>query len=255
MSPAPEDETDPAATCRRLLRLSATAALATVERGGAGGPYVSLVQIALANDGSPLLLLSGLAEHTKNIAGDSRVSLLFDGTRGLDDPLAGARVTLQGRIGPLGGAATDDRLKRRYLARHPEAVSYAAFADFNFYRVATERLHLVAGFGRICWLAAGDVLLGAAKLGTLADEEDGILAHMNADHGDAIDLYASTAVAGAPPGWRMTGIDPEGADLRREGATARIDFHETVNDGASARRELVRLVKALRASIATEGGD
>lgn len=254
MSPAPEDETDPAATCRRLLRRSMTAALATVERGG-GWPYTSLVQVALAHDGSPLLLLSDLAEHSKNIAGDGRVSLLFDGTRGLDIPLAGARLTLQGRIGALGDATPEQRLKRRYLARHPEAASYAAFADFKYYRVAPERLHLVAGFGRIRWLAAADVLLDAARLGTLAADEDGILAHMNADHGDAVDLYARTAVPEAPLGWRMTGIDPEGADLRREGATARLDFDNMVSDGASARRELVRLVKALRASATTEGGD
>lgn len=254
MSPSPDAETDPAATCRRLLRRSSAAALATVARDGAGWPYASLVQVALAHDGSPLLLLSDLAEHSKNIAGDSRVSLLFDGTRGLDNPLAGARVTLQGRIGALGDATPEQRLKRRYLARHPEAASYAAFDDFKYYRVAPERLHLVAGFGRIRWLAAGDVLLDAARLGTLAAEENGILAHMNADHGDAVDLYARTVAPEAPSGWRMTGIDPEGADLRREEATARLDFDNIVSGGASARRELVRIVKAFRAADAAEGG-
>jgi putative heme iron utilization protein len=228
------------------------AALATLERGGAGAPYVSLVQVAAAHDGSPLLLLSGLAEHTKNIAADSRVSLLFDGTQGLDDPLAGARLTVQGRVGALGDTAAGRHQRQRYLARHPEATAYAGFADFSFYRVTPERLHLVAGFGRIRWLDAAAVLLDATRLGTLAEEEESILAHMNADHADAVDLYARAAAPGAPAGWRMTGVDPEGLDLRRNAASARLDFRSMVNDGASARRELVRIVKDLKST--TEKG-
>ena len=254
MSAATEEEPDPAATCRLLLRRRATAALATVQRGGTGAPYVSLVETAAAHDGSPVLLLSGLAEHTKNIAADGRVSLLFDGTQGLADPLTGARVSVQGRIGAIGDDDADRRLKRRYLARHPGAAAYTAFADFGYYRVTPERLHLVAGFGRIRWLDAAAVMLGAAHLGTLAEEEEGILDHMNAGHGDAVDLYARAAAPGAPSGWRMTGIDPEGVDLRREGATARLDFPNMVNDGAAARRELVRIVKNLRSPIDKETG-
>ena len=243
---------DPAVTCRSLLRRCGTAALATLERGGAGAPYVSLVQVAAAHDGSPLLLLSNLAEHTKNIAADSRVSLLFDGTQGLDDPLAGARLTVQGRIGALGDTVAERHQRQRYLARHPEAAAYAGFADFGYYRVAPERLHLVAGFGRIRWLDAAAVLLDQRRLGTLAEEEEGILAHMNAAHADAVDLYARAAAPGAPAGWRMTGVDPEGLDLRRNAAWARLDFRGMVNDGASARRELVRIVKDLRST--TERG-
>jgi putative heme iron utilization protein len=254
MTAAEEEEPDPAAICRRLMRRCATAALATRARDDDGAPYASLVQVAAAHDGSPLLLLSGLAEHTKNIAADSRASLLFDGTQGRAEPLTGARVTVQGRIAALGDTPADRRLRRRYLARHPEAAAYAGFADFGFYRVTPERLHLVAGFGRILWLDAADALLGAAALGTLAEEEDGILDHMNADHADAIELYAQAAAPGAPSGWRLTGIDPEGLDLRREAAAARLEFRGMVNDGASARRELAGIVKELRSSIGKEQG-
>ena len=104
-------------------------------------PYASLVLVAVDHDLSPILLLSDLAEHTKAIAADDRVSLLFDGTHGLDQPLTGPRVTLVGRA-----ARTDDaRLARRFLARHPDAEMYAGFKDFHFYRVAVERAHLVGG--------------------------------------------------------------------------------------------------------------
>jgi hypothetical protein len=249
MNAQPDEGKNPAAICRGLIRRSETAALATAEREAEGWPYASLVQVAAAHDGTPLLLLSDLADHTKNFMRDGRVSLLFDGTRGLDNPLTGARATLQGRIRPLGGAEPDMRLKRRYLARHPEAAGYAGFADFKFYAVDAERVHLVAGFGRISWMPATAVLLDAAHTGTLAEEEEGILAHMNADHADAVDLYARAAEPDTVSGWRMTGIDPEGADLRRDGRTTRLGFAELVTDGASARRELVRLVKDLRHTL------
>jgi len=245
MPASPEGKTEPASICRSLIRQSATAALATIERGG-GAPYASLVQVAAAHDASPLLLISDLADHTKNIAGDGRVSLLFDGTRGLDNPLTGARVSVRGSVSALGDTGPEQRLKRRYVARHPEAAGYAGFPDFRFYSVRPERFHLVAGFGRIRWLDAAAVLLDAERMGALAEAEDGILAHMNADHGDAIDRYAQGIVPDAPAGWRMTGIDPEGADLRREGAVLRLDFQDMVSDASAVRCELVRLAKDLR---------
>ena len=246
MTEQPENTADPAVQCRLLLRRCTTATLATAERESGGWPYASLVQIAVAHDGAPLLLLSDLADHTKNFTRDDRVSVLFDDARDLDNPLTGARVTLQGRIAKLGAADAHERMKARYLARHPEAADYAAFADFNFYRVEPERLHLVAGFGRIHWLPASDVMLDASRTGTLAEVEDGIVAHMNADHADAIDLYASAVMTDAPSGWRMAGIDPEGIDLQRQGVRCRLEFDTVVTDGDSARRELVRLVKSIR---------
>jgi len=245
----------PASSCRRLLRRATTATLATAERSAGGWPYASLVQVATAHDASPLLLLSDLADHTQNFKQDDRVSLMLDDTRALANPLTGARVTLQGRIEKLGETAADARLEARYLARHPEAEDYAAFGDFNFYRIVPEWLHLVAGFGRIHWLAAPEVFLGPGDTGTLAEEEAGILDHMNADHADAIDLYAAAARPGAPAGWRMTAIDPEGLDIMRAEERCRLDFANRVTDGASARQELVRLVKEIRArkGLATRG--
>ena len=101
--------------------------------------------MAVDHDLAPILLLSDLAEHCKAIAADGRVSLLFDGTAGLDQPLAGPRVSLMGRA----TRTDDERLKRRFLAHHPDAALYAGFTDFNFYRVAPQRAHLVGGFGKI----------------------------------------------------------------------------------------------------------
>lgn len=135
---------------RELMRAQATAALGTTMDGA---PYVSLVLVAFDEDGSPLLLLSRLAQHTKNILADPRVSLLFDGTAGLEDPLTGPRLTVLGSAG-----VCDDRTALdRYLACHPSAATYAGFSDFNLYRVTIWRGHFVAGFGKIRWIEAAEL--------------------------------------------------------------------------------------------------
>jgi putative heme iron utilization protein len=238
-------ELSPGAIARGVMRAADRATLATVmreDRPDAGGPYASLVLVALDHDASPLLLISTLADHTRNLAADPRVSLLFDGTAGLDEPLTGPRVSVQGRA-----QRTDDpRYRARFLARHPGAAMYAGFKDFAFYRVAATRAHLVAGFGRIHWIEAGDLLLDVRESAPLAESEPEIIEHMNADHADAVQLYATRLLGQGGEGWRLTGVDPEGADLRRGGAVARLPFENPVHDSESARAELVRLVKHAR---------
>jgi len=231
----------PAATCRRLIRGTGTAALATLAGDPPGWPYASLVLVACAQDASPVLLLSDLADHSRNIAGDARISLLFDETAGLDDPLTGARVSLQGRARRLDGGDPEDPLPRRYLARHPGARRYVGFADFRFYQVVPDRAHLVAGFGRIHRVDAADLRFDAGPSAPLAEAEPAIVAHMNADHADALQRYATAVRTDAGAGWIMTGIDPEGLDLRRDGQFLRINFKNRVDDAAAARDILVKL--------------
>ena len=126
----------PAKTCRLLVRATDRAVLST-RLPDTGEPYGSLVLIAATPWGEPLMLLSDLAEHTKNLKADPLVSLLIDGTAGLDNPLTGARVSLQGRI-----QADDDVLARtRYVRRHPSARLYAGFKDFSLYRLIPDRAH------------------------------------------------------------------------------------------------------------------
>lgn len=232
---------------RHLVRRLDRAALATAlpaDRAAPDGPwpYASLVLVAVDHDLSPILLVSDLAEHARAIAVDDRVSLLFDGTGGLAQPLTGARVTLLGR------ARRDDdpRLAARFVARHPDAAMYAGFGDFHVYRVALERAHLVAGFGKIHWLSR-EQLAGPVADG-LAEAEAGIVAHMNEDHADAVQLYAARLLGLADDGWRMTGLDPEGLDLRRGGEVARLAFDTPLAAAADARKLLVALVGRARNS-------
>jgi putative heme iron utilization protein len=233
---------DMSRTVRDLLRSLDRASLATLLPGEpAGWPYASLVLVAVDHDLSPILLLSDMAEHAKAIKADDRVSLLFDGTGGLDQPLTGPRVTVVGRA----ERTADERLKARFLARHPDAALYAEFKDFGFYRVAVQRAHLVGGFGKIRWIDAAE--LASPPAAGLAEAEAGIVEHMNADHTDAIQLYAAKLLGLAGDGWRMTGIDCEGIDLRRAGNVARLAFDVPLQTAGEARKVLVALVGKARA--------
>jgi len=238
-----DPDPDPARRARTLVRCADRAALASA-LAGEEWPFASLVMTACAHDGSPLLLISDLAEHTRNAAADPRVSLLIDGTAGLEDPLTGPRVTLLGRLVRDGAPG----LLVRFCARHPGAALYAGFADFHLYRLEVIRAHLVGGFGDICWIEGGDWRFDDAGAAPLAAAEPDIVAHMNEDHADALALCA-TRLLGRPAGdWRMTGIDPEGCDLRLGGAVARLEFGAPVADADAARAALVTLVKAARGS-------
>ncbi len=232
-----------AVAARRHDRSSGSATLATALAGD-GWPYASLVMVACAQDASPLLLISDLAEHTRNLALDPRASLLFDGTIGLDVPLTGLRATV---LGPV-ERCDDTAMLDRYVRRHSDAESYLALGDFHLYRMTIERAHIVAGFGAIEWLSADQVVFDVGPHGELAADEADIIQHMNEDHADSVTLYATGLLGLTGEGWTMTGIDPEGVDLSRESDIARLDFDRLVSDPNAARKALVELVAKARSA-------
>jgi putative heme iron utilization protein len=242
------DANDIAKTARTLMRTATTAALAT-ERAGPW-PYVSLVITACDLDASPILLLSDLAEHTKNILAEPRVSLLFAEQGDGPDVLARGRVTVLGRA-----SRTDEpRHRERFLARHEEARGYAEFKDFHFYKLEVTKAHLIAGFGRIHWV---EQVPYPGETAALAESESEIVGHMNQDHGEAIRLYAENLLGLSPAGeaWRMTGIDPEGIDLAAGALSARLTFEAPIADAHSARAELVRLAQLARTQGRAKSGE
>jgi putative heme iron utilization protein len=232
---------DPKTAAKKLLREARGGALATLMTGSSD-PYCSLVNVATAADGAPLLLISRLALHTKNILADARVSLMLD-ERKEGDPLEGARVTLMGKA----VAADTETARRRYLARHPSAEMFAGFADFGFYEIELAGAHLVAGFGRIVDLSPADILTDLGGAETLIDAEPEIVAHMNEDHADTCRLYATTLL-GAPEGpWRCVGCDPEGLELQLDRTALRLLFPQRINSPAVLRQMLKQLAEQARA--------
>lgn len=240
----PTTDFDPSRLARSLLRRSRQGALATLVPGS-GDPYCSLVNLASHPDGSPILLISRLALHTRNILVDSRVSLMLD-ERAEGDPLEGARIMLAGRAGEV---SRDDAtvLRRRYLAAHPSAEDFVDFKDFSFFRIVPSGAHLVAGFGRIVDLQPAQFLTDLAGAEGLLEAEAGAVEHMNEDHRDAMLLYATKLLGAGAADWRGTGCDPEGFDLQAGSKTLRLEFPERVTGGTELRKMLVRLVGEARA--------
>jgi putative heme iron utilization protein len=213
---------------RRLLREAVKASLATrLEAGAEEGswPYVSLVLVAADIDGTPILLLSKLAQHTHNIETDPHVSLLIDGTDGHREMLTGPRATLLGRA----RISEDPQSRRRFIARHPSAALYAGFKDFHVYRLELERAHLVAGFGRIEWVERDQLLLPATRCQGFCEAEEALLAAINEGRDERQ--------------WHAIALDPEGADLRRGDEWRRVAFAESADSIEKARAWLARALE------------
>jgi heme oxygenase (biliverdin-IX-beta and delta-forming) len=240
MKPTPDF--DPKMAAKKLLREGRSGALATL-MPGSGDPFCSLVNVATAADGSPLLLISRLAVHTKNVLADPRVSLMID-ERKEGDPLQGGRIMLMGTA-----AATDDKdIRRRYLARQPEAEMFAGFADFAFYKMTLKSAHLVAGFGRIVDLKPEDILTQTDDAEELVVAEPDILAHMNQDHADTCRLYATRLLGAADGAWRCVGCDPEGLELQLDRLALRLPFPQRVRAPGVLRVMLKQLADQARAA-------
>jgi putative heme iron utilization protein len=223
---------------RALLRGASHGALATLDRND-GAPVATLVAFASDRDASPLLLLSDLAEHTKNLAGDPRASLLIDGTQGLAERLTGPRLTVIGRLERCDSTAALER----YFRRHPGSAMLRDFADFHLYRLVVERAHQVAGFGRIDAIAGADLTVATELLRDLAGMEAGAIAHMHDDHQDALDLLAG-ARAGQQA--QLTGIDADGLDLSIGEEPHRAAFATRLGCASDLRAAIAALTRAVR---------
>jgi putative heme iron utilization protein len=240
----PTDDFNASRLARSLLRRSRQGALATL-MAGSGDPYCSLVNVASHADASPILLISRLALHTRNVLGDNRVSLMLD-ERAAGDPLEGARIMLAGRAEE---AAGDDvaLLRRRYLNAHPSADAFVDFKDFSFFRIVPSGAHLVAGFGRIVDLKPEQFLTVIGDAEALLEAEQGAIEHMNDDHREAMNLYATKLLGADAADWSCTGCDPDGMDMQAGTTTLRLDFPERVTGATELRKMLVRLAGEARA--------
>lgn len=234
---------EPLAEAKRLLRSVRAGALATLT--GGGDPFSSLVTVATDHDGAPLLLVSRLSAHTRHLEEDGRCSLLL-ATTGTGDPLAHPRLTLTGRAAKVAESGQRMVVRARFLARHPKAALYADFADFSFWRIAMDQAHLNGGFARAARFPAQRLLTGIAGAEALLAAEAGALAHMNADHAEALALYATVLCRQSGGAWVATGVDPDGLDLACGDLTARLAFTRPITKPSELRAVLVELAARAR---------
>lgn len=249
----------PAVEARALVRAAASATLATQRDGQ---PFASLVTPAAAPDLTPLLWLSQLSEHTRQLAAEPRCALLYageppapvpeDGAAGgpyRANPQTAPRVTLTGLAEPVPEAEAE-ALKARWLARHPYAALYAGFGDFALWRVRIGGALLVGGFARATRLRLAELLPDPAAVSAVGAAEADIIAHVNADHADALRAIARGLLGAEDAAWRLSAVDVDGADLAAGEAVLRLRWPAPVDGPGAVRDALVRAAREARAGLA-----
>jgi putative heme iron utilization protein len=233
---------------KTLIRSARYGAIAVLDPE-TGTPLASRVGVATDIDGAPLILISMLSAHTRAIVADPRCSLLL-GEPGKGDALAHPRITLVCRAARLDrGTPEQARAERRYLNRNPKAQLYVGLGDFSIFRLEIERGSLNGGFGKAYDLTPMDLLTASPALEALAQGEQPALDHMNADHLDAIAVYARHFAKASGEGWKLSGLDADGMDIVSGDETRRIFFPEPLSDAAELRKTLVDMAKAGRAAL------
>jgi putative heme iron utilization protein len=232
---------------RTLLSQARTGTLATLSRRHPGHPFASIMPYALDAGGRPLFLISSMAMHTQNLAGDPRASLLVTQPGASGDPLASGRVTLMGRAARLGGDDVADA-RPAYLAAHPNASYWVDFEDFSFWRLDVEDVYFVGGFAAMGWIEAGDY--SGARPDPLAEIAESIMEHMNRDHADALLHYARHYAREDADEARMVAVDRLGFKLHLKHGerrwSARIAFPREVTTAADSRAVLIEMARAAR---------
>jgi putative heme iron utilization protein len=232
---------------RTLVARISTGTLCTLAHEPDGYPYGSFVTVAF-DGGNPVFLISGLAEHTKNLERDPRASLLV--AEGGADPLANGRVTLLGRCTRVEGDGGSARAA--FFAAHPNATYYADFRDFGFWKLDVSSIRYIGGYGRMSWIDKAD--WEAAEPDPLGPSAAGIMAHMNADHADALALYCrafskATDTATAS----MTSVDQYGFEMSANTPDGprpiRLAFATPISTPEDARTALVAMVKDARSQL------
>ncbi len=234
---------------RTLVAQISTGTLCTLALEPEGYPYGSFVTVAFEN-ADPIFLISGLAEHTKNLERDPRASLLV-AEGGSADPLANGRVTMLGpctRVGEDGG-----RARNTFFAAHPNSSYYADFRDFTFWKLHVDYVRYIGGYGRMSWISQAD--WRAAEPDPLGQSAAGMIAHMNADHADALLLYCKAFSRGTEiTSAKMTGVDRYGFEMSAITSSGprplRLAFAKPISTPEEVRATLISMVKDARSKLA-----
>ena len=226
---------------RALLRRHNFGVLSTHSIDMPGYPFGSVTPYAVDHAGQPVILISSIAQHTKNIDGDARVSLTVLDANAREQQAASRLTVLADATRVEGPSAAARAL---YLSHFPDAAGYFDFHDFSLFTLEVRRARFIGGFGKIHWVEAADLKLA----NPLAASEVEILEHMNADHRPALEAYCRAFLGLEPEAVTMSGIDAEGFDLLVDGVHARVTLDAPIATPEEARMALVALVRRARAT-------
>jgi len=217
---------------RRLLLEESFGVLSTISVDLAGYPFGSVTPYCMDSMSRPIVYISHIAQHTKNIIADSRVSLTVIQKSSDDDVQSQGRVTFIANAREV--LQDDSEVRERYFRYFPSARQYELTHDFTFFRLDPVRVRFIGGFGRIFWVEPKEFMMTNPFS---AAEEALIVDHMNKDHANALRRYAG----GEPV--HMAGIDGEGLDVLKAGVKVRIPFPAPVTNMEEARRTLAAMSK------------
>jgi heme iron utilization protein len=221
-------------TAREFFLRHSFGVLSTISIDFPGYPFGSVTPYCVDQQGRPIIYISHIAQHTKNIMSDSRVSLtIVEDDNQSEDVQARGRVTCVADARPLDEAET--LTSERYFRYFPSARQYEQTHDFSFFALETVRVRFIAGFGQIYWVEPGEFV---AKNPFSTSQESQIIQHMNQDHADALRHYCDGEVA------TMVGIDGHGFDVITAGRKVRFTFEKPIHNMAEARQALVAMAKS-----------
>lgn len=226
-----------AKTARELVNTQDFGVLSTLSFKLGGFPLGSVVPYCVDGEGCLIILISTIAEHTKNINNDSRCSITI--TKDSDDVQANGRLCIIGNM----EITTDETSSERYYTHFPHSRAYSQAHDFFFYRLVPTAIRYIKGFGSIHWLDLEDFQLTNPFH---AKGEDKIIEHMNEDHSDSLRNYCTNLkglTLTESDTVRMVGIDGEGFDIFVNTKKVRFQFDETITTAIEAREALVALAK------------
>lgn len=229
---------------KQFLRSTRSGVLSSLSIKFAGYPFGSVMPFVLGHDCQPIVLISTIAEHTKNIIANPKVSLLV--FAGAEDLLANGRLTLIGEATQIEKNNAD--LMARYCRYFPDSIGYLAMHDFQFYRINIVQARYIAGFGKMGWMAGGELV--GVKNASIAQLETSMIEHMNADHVDSMMLYCQHFHGVTPNRVSLIGVDCGGFDVEAvvndDIKILRFNFETPIVDANSARMAFVALSKAAR---------
>jgi heme iron utilization protein len=237
---------------RALLARERDGMLSTISKKAVGWPFGSIAPYALNDAGEPILLISEIAEHTRNLRADARSSLLVRDSKATDDPQAGARATVMGYAMPV-PAPFINAARQRYLGLFPNSSGYFEVHDFTLFQLKVSQIRYIGGFGEIHWVDGNEIINYSAYYGAdpVSRHAGMICDHMNQDHTDALMMFARKLGSIDAQSAKMIHVDGEGFDLVgvQDGAHRhlRIAFPERISTAEEARGAMVELVRRVRA--------
>jgi len=225
---------------RQLLLKEYRGVLSTHSQSMPGFPFGSAVPYCLDANGWPLILISRIAQHTRNLLADNKCSLLV-GERAAEDVQAAGRLTVLAEARQLVDPLTIEAAARRYYRYFPDACDYHRAHDFDFWVLQPVRWRYIGGFGAIHWL--DDVALANPFAADDGAQEEGMVRHMNDDHANAVARYV--AQAGLPTSLtaELAGIDSEGFHLRIGQALHWLPFAQICETPLAVRQALVAMAR------------